>query len=149
MMRMTILLSALALIGGCTAEDEMYGSAGQNRVVQAPADRPEVLPRLAAEPQVPPFRREDPKRDIPATTNLAEINEMAGRLTDIDVFVAWLKTNTNVSDVHHHRLTWMTSNPPQQKVYFTLDGVRHNLVLTADVEVSVRTLESLQDNAGR
>jgi hypothetical protein len=39
-------------------------------------------------------------------------------------------------------MTWLTSNPPQQKVRFTLDDTQHELALMLDVEILARTLES-------
>jgi len=120
------------------------GSSAENTETPAAdisADETDRSTHLSAEPQVPPFDRAEPHEfSESAETNLTEIKEVASQLTNIDVFVAWLKTRTNVSDVAHQKLSWLTSNPPKQIVSFTLNDTTHRLVLTADIPVRVSTL---------
>jgi hypothetical protein len=50
--------------------------------------------------------------------------------------------------VAHYRLSWLASNPPKQVVRFTLDGVPHRLVLTAEIPVRAGTLASPRNRPG-
>jgi hypothetical protein len=70
----------------------------------------------------------------PAKTDFVQIKEKAGKFNKVDVFVTWLKTRTNVSNIIHNRMTVLTSNPPKHVVSFSLDGVRHKLLLSGDVD---------------
>ena len=76
----------------------------------------------------------------PAKTDFVQIREKADRFDKVDVFVAWLKTRTNVSNVSHNRMTVFTSNPPKHVVRFSLDGVSHRLLLEGDVDSAVMPL---------
>ena len=70
----------------------------------------------------------------PGTTDFMTIKAKADLTDDVDEFVTWLKTRTNVSNVVHAKMMYLTSNPPKQVVSFNLDGVSHRLVFTIDTE---------------
>ena len=76
----------------------------------------------------------------PGTTDFLTIKEKADLTDDGDEFVAWLKTRTNVSDVAHTRLMYLTSNPPKQIVSFRLDSISHRLVFTIDTDKTFKLL---------
>jgi hypothetical protein len=76
----------------------------------------------------------------PAKTDFIQIREKADQFDKVDVFVAWLKTRTNISNVSHNRITVFTSNPPKHVVRFSLDGVSHRLLLDGDVDSTVMPL---------
>jgi len=59
---------------------------------------------------------------------------------DVDEFVTWLKTKTNISNVVHSKMMYLTSNPPKQVVSFNLDGVSHRLVFTIDTNKTFKLL---------
>jgi len=136
-----MLLFLLMLIAGCTqAQSEDYPAGNSSASFETPVDGPPA-------PQVPPFERGEPPGSVkPAPTDWAEIERMAGELTDVRLFATWLATRTNVSHVERQRMTWLSSNPPKQKVVFTLNGRRHELILPADVRVTARTLQAQQEN---
>jgi hypothetical protein len=76
----------------------------------------------------------------PGTTDFTTIKAKADLTDDVDEFVTWLKTRTNVSNVVHSKMTYLTSNPPKQVVSFRLDGVSHRLVFTIDTDKAFKLL---------
>jgi len=76
----------------------------------------------------------------PGTTDFLTIKEKADLTDDVDEFVAWLKTRTNVSNVVHTKLMYLTSNPPKQVVSFNLDDVSRRLVFTIDIDKTFKLL---------
>ena len=76
----------------------------------------------------------------PAKTDFVQIKEKADQFNKVDMFVAWLKTRTNVSNVSHNRITVFASNPPKHVVRFSLDGVSHRLLLDGDVDSTIMPL---------
>ena len=86
------------------------------------------------DPQTQPLMKPD-------KTDFVQIRSMAEEFDDTDLFVAWLKTRTNVTDVTHSGKTLLTSNPPQQVVSFSLDNVRHKLLLTVDVDNAITKIK--------
>ena len=74
------------------------------------------------------------------TTDFLTIKTKADLTDDVDEFVSWLKTRTNVSNVVHTRLMYLTSNPPKQVVSFNLEGVSHRLIFTIDTNKTFRLL---------
>jgi hypothetical protein len=76
----------------------------------------------------------------PGTTDFQTIKAKADLTDDVDEFVTWLKTRTNVSNVVHSKSMYLTSNPPKQVVSFHLDGVSHRLVFTIDTDKKFKLL---------
>ena len=84
-------------------------------------------------------RRIEPDIQIPSsiepgTTDFQTIQEKADMTDDVDEFVAWLKTRTNVSNVVQTKLMYLTSNPPKQVVSFRLNDINHRLIFTIDTK---------------
>ena len=76
----------------------------------------------------------------PAKTDFVQIKEKADQFNKVDAFVAWLETRTNVSKVTVNKITVFASNPPKHVVRFSLDGVRHRLLLDGEVNLAVAPL---------
>ncbi len=76
----------------------------------------------------------------PGTTDFLTIKAKADLTDDVDEFVTWLKTKTNISNVVHSKMMYLTSNPPKQVVSFNLDGVSHRLVFTIDTNKTFKLL---------
>ena len=76
----------------------------------------------------------------PGITDFLTIKTRADLTDDVNEFVTWLKTRTNVSNVVHTEMMYLTSNPPKQVVSFNLDGVSHRLVFTIDTDNKFKLL---------
>ena len=76
----------------------------------------------------------------PGITDFLTIKTRADLTDDVNEFVTWLKTRTNVSNVVHTEMMYLTSNPPKQVVSFTLDGVSHRLVFTIETDTKFKLL---------
>ena len=76
----------------------------------------------------------------PGITDFLTIKTRADLTDDVNEFVTWLKTRTNVSNVVHTEMMYLTSNPPKQVVSFNLDGVSHRLVFTIDTDKKFKLL---------
>jgi PBP1b-binding outer membrane lipoprotein LpoB len=112
-----LILSAL-LLAGCREKQ-----VADTR--ETPAINIKKVTRLEPDIQIRP-------KVEPGTTDFITIKTKADITDDVDEFVTWLKTRTNVSNVVHSKMTYLTSNPPKQVVSFYLDGVSHRLVFTID-----------------
>jgi len=98
-----------------------------------------------ADANIKNVRRIEPDIQIPSsakrgTTDFLTIKEKADLTDDVDEFVAWLKTRTNVSNVVHTKLMYLTSNPPKQVASFNLDDVSRRLVFTIDTDKTFKLL---------
>jgi hypothetical protein len=159
---MTRILIALLVLGlflvgcinirteECVAPKEASPATTQPDEPQPKKPRPPVPPQqdymveVAAQPQIPPFRRIEPRGFADSgRTTLAEIEAVAAVQTNVRLFVAWLESHSNVSDVGYRKLTWLASNPPQQIVTFKLDDTKHRLTLPADVPIFATRLHRL------
>lgn len=81
-----------------------------------------------------------PSNTEPGKTDFMTIKATADLTDDVNEFVTWLKTRTNVSNVVHAKMMYLTSNPPKQVVSFSLDGVSHRLVFTVDTDKAFKLL---------
>ena len=125
---MTFLLLFLALVlTGCSEKES--AESGHISGGNASMARMDNL-----DPQTQPLMKPD-------KTDFVQIRSMAEEFGDVDLFVAWLKTRTNVTDISHSGKSLLTSNPPQQVVSFSLDNVRHKLLLTVDVDNSITKIK--------
>ena len=61
-------------------------------------------------------------------------------------FVCWLRDQENVKDVRTSKV-FLTSNPPQQLIHFTLDGVGHGLFVAVEGHRIVRPVPVAEGNA--
>ena len=76
----------------------------------------------------------------PGKTDFLTIKTKADLTDDVGEFVTWLKTRTNVSNVVHTEMIYLTSNPPKQVVSFNLDDVSHRLVFAIDTDKKFKLL---------
>lgn len=112
--KIVLLLLSLSLIAGCSqTEIKEFENSHSGSAAKVKFDNSKM--------QVYSF--------TPAKTDFVQIKEKADQFNKVDMFVAWLKTRTNVSNVFHNRITVLTSNPPKHVVRFTMDGVRYRLLL--------------------
>lgn len=126
-MKRNIILSILSIlfVAGCSKiETEQFGNSPDSNPVKVKFDD-----SIAQEYSF-----------TPAKTDFVQIKAKVDQFNKVDVFVAWLKTRTNVSNVSHNRITVFTSNPPKHVVRFSLDGVSHRLLLDGDVDSAVMPL---------
>ena len=121
-----LLLSVLVLTGCSEKESTESGHISGGNAYMVRMDD--------LDPQTHPFMKPD-------KTDFVQIRSMADEFGDVDLFVAWLKTRTNVTDITHSEKTLLTSNPPQQVVSFSLDNVRHRLLLTVNVDNTVTNIK--------
>ena len=76
----------------------------------------------------------------PGKTDFLTIKTKADLTDDVGEFVTWLKTRTNVSNVVHTEMIYLTSNPPKRVVSFNLDDVSHRLVFAIDTDKKFKLL---------
>ena len=122
-----LLLFSVLLFAGCPEKESTESG-------HVPGGNASMVKMDDLDPRTHPFMKPD-------KTDFVQIRSMAEEFGNIDLFVAWLKTRTNVTDVTHSGKTLLTSNPPQQVVSFSLDNVRHRLLLTVDVDNTVKKIK--------
>lgn len=129
-----LLLFSVLLLAGCPEKESAESSHVPGTASYVKMDQLDA--------QTHPFMKSD-------KTDFVQVREMAQEFGDVDLFVAWLKTRTNVTDVSHSEKMLLTSNPPQQVVSFSLDNVRHRLLLTVNVDNSVQKIKVLAKDIGK
>jgi hypothetical protein len=119
------LLSVLILTACSDTETKEFGNAAISSPVMTKVDGSNTKASPSAEA---------------VKTDFVQIKAKLGQFNDIDKFVAWLKACKNVTNVVHNRIMVFTSNPPTHVVSFSLDGIMHKLLLSVEVDNTIRLL---------
>ena len=80
-------------------------------------------------------------RKEPEKLNVTFIEEKLNDFNDVDAFVTWLKNQRGVTNVTHNKLTFLTSDPPQHVVNFSLNGVENRLLLMVEADVELKLVK--------